>query len=154
MYSIPSISISDYSTSNNYDKINISSSEYSIYINIENISSYLNTDLPSSISSLIERDFSENLLDEIVMNKTKNEVNEIIPKILSKIKIGEYYKFSGNDFVMTIKPLNSDNIDNSTYVDFSNCEEILRRELNISSSTTLTFLQVEINNINEQSLVN
>ena len=150
-YLLPSTLISDSLSYNNEDEINTSIPIYesSSYLIIDKISSSLNSEILSSLIYSTDIDLDINLLDEIIMNKTKDELNEIIPQILSKIKIGEYYKLNGNDFSMTIRPLNSNNIDNSTYVDFSNCEEILRQELKISPSNTLTFLQVEINNINE-----
>ena len=150
-YLLPSTFISDSLSYNNEDKINTSIPIYesSSDLIIDKISSSLNSEILSSLIYSTDIDLDINLLDEIIMNKTKDEINEIIPQILSKIKIGEYYKLTGNDFSMTIRPLNSNNTDNSTYVDFSNCEEILRQELKISPSNTLTFLQVEINNINE-----
>ena len=45
-------------------------------------------------------------------------------------------------------------LQNSTHVNFTKCENILREKLNISSSRYITFLQLEINNKDEQSLIN
>ena len=60
----------------------------------------------------------------------------------------------GDDYTLLIKPINSTFYDSSTHVNFSRCEEVLREKLNISKSRILTFLQMEIDNKNEKSLVN
>ena len=74
--------------------------------------------------------------------------------IVESINIGGIYEINGEDYTITIKPSNSNIIQNSTYVNFSNCEEILRKQYNISSGQILTFLQIELDNENEKSLVN
>ena len=40
------------------------------------------------------------------------------------------------------------------YINFSNCENILRKTNNLNSSNILTVFQIEIDNIHEQSLIN
>ena len=55
---------------------------------------------------------------------------------------------------MIIKPTNSSYLESTTNVNFTNCEKNLREILNISDSRILTFLQIEINNQIEQSLIN
>lgn len=141
----------NYNTDSNYN-----TNEISLYLNTKDTSLSLsfNSDIPSYTNYFSNVNYDKYWFDEKVLNKTKNEIKEIIPSLVSEIEIGKYYKISGNDFSITIKPLNSCNKENSTYADFSNCEQILRKELNIPSSTVLTFLQVEINSNNKQSLVN
>ena len=75
-------------------------------------------------------------------------------EILSKIEIGKKYEFKGDDFIIVIRPTNSSYLENTTHVNFTECENILRKASNISASRLLTFLQMEINNLNEKSLVN
>ena len=87
------------------------------------------------------------------LNENKEELIEIIPNIIDSIEIGKNYEITGEDFIMTIKPTNI-SIDNSTYVDFISCENILREYYNISNDRILTFLQLEIDNKNDKSLVN
>ena len=55
---------------------------------------------------------------------------------------------------MIIEPTNSSFLNNSTYVNFKKCVDILREHLNISLSSIITFLQLEIYNNNSQSLIN
>ena len=43
---------------------------------------------------------------------------------------------------------------NSTYIDFLECENILRKKHNLSSTEILTILQIEINKMIENSLTN
>ena len=96
----------------------------------------------------------ENYDDIMKKIKTKEDVVKYLPNIINSIDIGTNYELIRDDFIMTIKPSNSPFISNSTYVDFSNCEKILRNHNNISDSEILTFFQIEIKNKNEKSLVN
>ena len=68
--------------------------------------------------------------------------------------IGKIYEIFGYDYNIKISPINSNLYRNiSTYIDFSNCESILRKKNGLSSSI-LTVYQLEIDNTNEQSLIN
>ena len=60
----------------------------------------------------------------------------------------------GEGYELVIKPTNSSFLENSTHINFEKCEDILRREKNISLSRIITILQLEIFNTKEQSLVN
>ena len=55
---------------------------------------------------------------------------------------------------MIIKPINSQDNSSISKVNFSECEETLRNYYNISIPRIITFLQVEINNTNDKSLIN
>ena len=79
---------------------------------------------------------------------------ERIPKIIQYIEIGKNYEITGKDYTMKITPTNATSIPSSTHVNFSKCENILRNHYNISNSRIITFLQVEIENNNEKSIVN
>ena len=56
--------------------------------------------------------------------------------------------------MMIIKPTNISSSPKSTHVNFNSCEEIIREDYNISKFSYITFLQIEINNTINQSLVN
>ena len=88
------------------------------------------------------------------INITKEEFLENLKEIINEIKIGQSYEYIGDDYNLLIKPTNSTFLQNSSHVNFVRCENTLREILKISSSRILTFLQMEINNKNEQSLVN
>jgi hypothetical protein len=60
----------------------------------------------------------------------------------------------GEDYTVMIRPTNSSPILSSTHVDFGPCENILRAHYNISNSRIITFLQLEIDNLDSQSVVN
>ena len=63
------------------------------------------------------------------------------------------YQMIGNDYIITIKPTNL-NIPNTTFIDFSSCEKILRAHYNISESRIIKILQLQIMNKDEKSLIN
>ena len=73
---------------------------------------------------------------------------------MKKIKIGKKYEISGGDYNIKITPINEQDSFNSSFVDFSLCEQILRGKYNISSDEILTFLKIEIDNKNEKVLNN
>ena len=87
-------------------------------------------------------------------NGNKKELIQNLTEIIKMIEIGENYQIIGNDFNLVIKPTYSSFLENLTHVDFKQCEEIIRNSSNISNSRILTFLQLEIKNTNEPSLVN
>ena len=88
------------------------------------------------------------------LNINKNQILENIQNITNSIKIGKTYEMFGNDFVILIKPTTSPDIPSFTRIDFSSCEDILRNYYKIYKPRIITFLQVEINNTNDFSLIN
>ena len=110
---------------------------------------YISIIIPNSLNIIKE--------DIIIRNKTdipKEEILEKLGEIMKTVEIGKKYEFSGDDFVIEIKPINSSSFENSTHINFNQCENILRKENNISSEEILTFLQMEIYNNKDASLVN
>jgi hypothetical protein len=55
---------------------------------------------------------------------------------------------------MTISPINVIDTFQSTYVELSICEQILRKQYNLSSDEIITILQIEIDKKNEKALTN
>ena len=132
----------------------------SIPITINSSIIYHNTSYSTS-STNVKNDiiefFNYNNNEYIIKGNTnikKEEINKNLNDIMEPIEIGKNYQIIGEDFYLTIKPINSTYIDNTTQIDFSSCEKILREKYNMSSSEILTFLQIELNNNNEQSLIN
>ena len=114
------------------------------------------------ISDCMSKDDQWNIVNNIsisftslgdVINKTKEEIIENLDELINSIEIGQNYEIKGEDFTLTIQPTNSSFNESSTHIDFSECENILRQNPNISSSI-LTILQLEIDNKNDNSLVN
>ena len=144
-------------------------SSYNDYSNLSQILSYLsksdcsNIDSSESISSDINKTNNSNSRnipkedDKIFKFKIdipKEEIVENLDEIMDRIIIGRNFEISGDDYVIEIKPINSSYYENSTHINFSQCEIILRKENNISSEEILTFLQMEITNNKDESLVN
>ena len=86
-------------------------------------------------------------------NKTKEELLNNIEEVMENYKLDKIYEIFGNDYNIKISPINAREYQSiSTYINFANCENILRKENNISSSSTLTVYQIEIDSPFEQSL--
>jgi len=96
-------------------------------------------------------------ISKIKIEETKKSKEEVINNITDIIKdkeIGKNYIIKGEDFTIIIKPTNSTNPENSTYIEFDQCEKILREKYNISNSSIITFFQMEIDNKDETVLYN
>ena len=87
-------------------------------------------------------------------NKTKEEMEDNLKEIIDVIEIGKKYIINGDDYNMTISPINVIDTFQSTYVELSICEQILRKQYNLSSDEVLTILQIEIDKKNEKALTN
>ena len=111
-----------------------------------------------TISSLtINNDINENkiIILQETSEKSKEDVVEKMDEIMNEHEIGKIYEIFGEDYYIKISPINSKNHSNiSTYIEFSNCENILREKNNLNSSSILTVFQIEIENTNKQSLIN
>ena len=88
------------------------------------------------------------------INITKKELEKRLNEIVKLIKVNQKYKINGDDYNITISPINDINSFNSTYIDFSECEKILRKEYHLSPEEILTILQIEIDKMDEKSLIN
>jgi len=88
-------------------------------------------------------------------NKTKEELLNNIEELMENYEIHKIYEILGNDYNIKISPINAIEYKNiSTYIDFANCENILRLENHLSPSSILTVYQIEIDSPHEQSLNN
>ena len=85
---------------------------------------------------------------------SKEELKDALNEIISKVEIGKNYEIKGKDFTLKIKPTNSSFFYNSTHVYFEECEKILRKHYNISNSSILSFVQLELDNDDEKSFIN
>ena len=85
-------------------------------------------------------------------NKTKNEIKGNLSNIIDDIEVGKKYKINGDDYNIIISPIKMANTFKSTYIEFSLCEHILRKQYNLSSTEILTVLQIEIEQKDEKVL--
>ena len=94
--------------------------------------------------------------DDIIrgkINKKKEGLENYLDELMEKVEIGKKYEINGDDYNITISPI--DDIDfKKTYIDFSLCEEILRKVNVIPESQVLTILQIEIDKMNDKALTN
>ena len=110
----------------------------------------------SSVHNILD-DFEFYYKEDIIKgktNKTKEDIQNNLENIIKKIEIGQKYEINGDDYNILISPVNVINTFNSSYVEFSICEQILRKKYNISQEKILTILQVEIERKNEKCLTN
>ena len=143
--------------------IKISSSIISSSIYRSSVISRITNQKSSMISTAINKFPSKSIDNEIYFyevgeiikgktNKTKEEIN--LDSLIDSIEIGKKYEIDGDDYNIRISPVNLIDSFNSTYVEFSICEQILRKEYNLSENETITILQIEIDKLNENALTN
>lgn len=91
----------------------------------------------------------------IETNKTLDEVTKNLTKIVEDINLDNVYFMKSNDYLIKINPINyRDLYNNSTHIDFSECEKTLRRINNISPSKELFLVTLEIYKNDKKSLTN
>ena len=123
-----------------------------IFTTILNNPSIINSDTSSSSINNINNDI--NIIQEKI-NMTKEEVLENIENAMDNYDIGKIYEIFGDDYNIKISPINTNSYNNiSTYINFKNCENILRSTNELNSSSLLTVYQIEINNNYGESLNN
>jgi len=114
--------------------------------------------LTNTINDYITTLPNNNEKNEIIIeriDKTKEEIIENLDKFIKKYDTSKINEIFGSDYKIKIAPINNDTHQNiSTYIDFSNCENLLREAYGYSSSDLLTVCQIEINNPSEQALIN
>ena len=96
----------------------------------------------------------EIIIEKETTNKTKEEIINNIEDLMADKEIGKNYEIKGDDFKLVIKPTNSPPLPNTTHVEFEECEQILRKEYNISNTSIITFFQMEIFNEDNKALYN
>ena len=89
------------------------------------------------------------------INKEKEEVENNLDDIMKVIEIGKKYEIIGNDYNISISPVDTISSFQTSFIsEYSICEQILRKYYNMSEEEIITILQVEINRANEQILTN
>jgi hypothetical protein len=96
----------------------------------------------------------EDQIIQEITDKSKEEIISNIDDILKYKEVGLNYEIKGEDFTLKIKPTNATTLPNTTYVDFDECEKIIREKYGIHDSSIITFLQIEIDNDDKNSLYN
>ena len=137
-------------------KINDSSNQILIPSSIikKDISSNIITNIQTSYFDYNNKDTNNLIIIQEKSNKTKEEIINNIDYVMKDYDIGKIYEIFGDDYNIKISPINTKTHENiSTYIDFSNCENLLREENGLLPSDILTIYQIEIDNPNEETLV-
>ena len=147
----------NYSNFKNYGEchnIPILNQETTIITYLVKESTYINDILTTTIPFFETNRVSNSIYIKEVTTKSKEEIFNNITNILEDKKIGQCYEIKGENFSVIIKPTNSTPLPNTTHVEFDECEQKIRKAYNISNSSIITFLQIEINNDNSNALYN
>ena len=136
--------------SSSNEKLEESQSEHNNPINIS--SNELSSDSPrepeiDSTYSLIE-------INEDKINTTKENLINEISSILNDTEKGKIYKKNGGDYSILIYPTNSLDSISTSHVNFTECEKVLRSHYRMPNTSIITFMQIELDNNNSQSLIN
>ena len=90
---------------------------------------------------------------EKLTNKTKEEISNNLDEIIRDVDIGKVYDLKGIDFEIKINPINFNEYKySSTYINFLECENTLRRKNNLPPESILTVIQMEIYKFDDKSL--
>ena len=156
--------ISSYVDSTNIKNKNIiSSSTESTNIKNKNIISsslestnIITTNIIVSIDELANVMNSNNIvLIKKTTNKTKEEFSNNLNELIEEVEIGKVYEIQANDYEVKVSPINYKDFDSSsTYINFLECENTLRKKNNLSPDAILTVIQIEIYKYDEKALTN
>ena len=120
--------------------------------NKENISE--NANITSTSISTTDKITPQGIIG-LKTNLTKEEMARDLNQVLNEKEIGSDYKISGPNYTLIIKPTNSKAFkDDTTNIDFTKYEKIIREKFNIPNSEILTITQIEINSSDTQVLTN
>ena len=103
---------------------------------------------------IIDTSMDSTSITDNIQTNSENVVLLNITNLLKNKEPGQIYKIEEKDYTIVIKPINSAMEPDSTYINFQECENILRNHYNISNSSFITLLQLELYNNNSKSLIN
>ena len=110
---------------------------------------------PSTIIKKSKHYNNEYVIIHSTSNKTKEEIINNLETVMEEYDLGKIYEIMGDDYNVKISPINIKEHDEiATYIDFANCENILRESNGLDPSSLLSVYQIEIYNNHEQTLVN
>ena len=114
-----------------------------------------NMEVISSLAIKIDNNEIKIIIIKETNAKSKEEVVDEVDEIMKEHDVGKIYEIFGEDYNIKISPINTKNLGNiSNYIEFANCENILREKNDLNAPSILTVLQIEIKNRNKQSLIN
>ena len=109
----------------------------------------------------ISYDYKNKIYFHICPTYNTEEILENINEIVNKIDIDKNYKIQGQNYIAQVSPINylDPNKNNAifaplTYVNFTECEKILRIIYQINPPRKITFIEIQTNNTVNDILVN
>ena len=114
-----------------------------------------NENFPSEDSPPHDRPFKELDNEEIITNKTLEIVVDNLNRLIKEVNISKIYDIKSDEYEMRISPLDIRYFkDNSTFIDFMECEKKLKRKNGPSPPENLFVITLEIYKNDESSLTN
>ena len=122
-----------------------------------------NTEILDCLDHVFSHDDKNDIYSHLCPNFTTNEILDNMEDVINKIEGNKTYKIIGKDFVAQVVPIdyldenntinNNEIFSNSLHTNFTECEKNLRAHYKIESPRKITFIQVELNNTNDDILV-
>ena len=122
---------------------------------------------PPKIIECLDKDLSlDNKNDDysshLCPNYTKNNILDNLEDIVNQIDENKTYQIIGENITIGVMPIDYLDVNNtnknkeifSSSTNFTECEKILREYYKIESPRKITFIQVELNNTNDDILIN
>ena len=132
-----------------------------------NNSNYLLSDISSGeifhcLKNNNSYDDKNNIYFHLCLNYSKDKILDDLDDMIKHIDVNKTYKIIGKDFLAQVIPIdyldgntrNITDIFSFSYINFTECEKILRESNEYYSPRKITFVQIEINNSNNDVLVN
>jgi len=88
-------------------------------------------------------------------NKTLNEIIDDLDSLVKSVNDSQVYERKSDGFIIKISPINHANFEHSsTYINFSFCENNLRREYNLPPDAVLKVVMIELEKNDNKALTN
>ena len=130
------------------------------------ISDYISSDISEEIYHCLKYSYSHDKQNDfyshLCLNYSKDNILDDLDDMVKLIDKNKNYKIIGKDFIAQVFPIdylngkstNNADIFSTSYTNFTECEKILRESNEYYSPKKITFVQVELNNSNNDILVN
>ena len=114
----------------------------------------VNIDSPT-INNIKPMPLSEKSIFNEETDKTLNEILDDIDSLVKSINDSQIYEIKSSGYIVKISPINNANYEySSTYINFSYCENNLRKENNIPPDAVLKVVMIELEKKDNKALTN
>ena len=126
----------------------------------DSITNYINNniiikeDVETSSISKLDVDNSDMVIKKRI-NKSMEDLVNNLDDLMKDVELGKVYEMKADDYEVKISPINYNEYeDSSTYINFKECENSLRKKNNLPKDSILTVIQIEIYKYEEKALTN